>query len=104
MVEKKSIIWELGEEVLLLPEFVNSALTANERIKYYLTLLQTAREKAEHPQLKFPSIITERENAGEENSKFDTIVSETFKKKQDTYFVPFAEEILSRVWDCMDEI
>ena len=70
-LEKKSIIWELGEEELLLPEFVNFALTANDKIKYYLTLLQTAREKAEHPQMKFSSLTTERENVGEENSKFD---------------------------------
>jgi hypothetical protein len=103
-LEKKSIIWELGEEELLLPEFVNFALTANDKIKYYLTLLQTAREKAEHPQMKFSSLTTERENVGEENSKFDRVVSEAFKKEQDTYFVLFAEEILSRVWGCMDEM
>ena len=83
---------------------MNFALTANDRIKYYLTLLQTAKEKAEHPQLKFPSLRTKRENAGEENSKFDKIVSEAFKKEQDNYFVPFAEEILSKVWGCMDEM
>jgi hypothetical protein len=50
-LKKKSIVWELGEEELLLPELVNFALTANDIIKYYLTLLQTAKEKAEHPQL-----------------------------------------------------
>jgi hypothetical protein len=72
MVEKKSIVRELGEEGLLLPELVNSALTANDRIKYYFTLLQTAREKAEHPELEFPSLRTERESAGEENAKFDS--------------------------------
>ena len=103
-LKKKSIVWELGEEELLLPELVNFALTANDRIKYYLTLLQTAREKAEHPQLKFPSLTTERENVGEENSKFDRVVPEAFKKEQNTYFVPFAEEILSRIWGCMDEM
>jgi|ERR1035437_1363473 hypothetical protein len=98
-LKKKSIVWEL-----LLLEFVNFALTANDRIKYYLTLLQTAREKAEHPQLKFPSLTTERENVKEENSKFDRVVPEAFKIEQNTYFVPFAEEILSRVWGCMDEM
>ena len=103
-LKKKSIVWELGEEELLLPELVNFALIANDRIKYYLTLLQTAKEKAEHPQLNFSSLRTERENAGEENSKFDKTVSEAFKKEQDTYFVPFAEEIFSKVWGCMDEM
>ena len=104
MVEKKSIVRELGEEELLLPELVNSALTANDRIKYYFTLLQTARDKAEHPQLEFPSLRTERENVGEENANFDRIVSEALKKGHDTYVIPLAEEILSRVWGCMDEM
>lgn len=104
MVEKKSIVRELGEEELLLPELVNSALTANDKIKYYFTLLQTARDKAEHPQLEFHSLRTERESAGEENANFDRTVSETLKKGHDTYIIPFAEEILSRVWSCMDEM
>src|ERR1035437_4407175 len=86
-LKKKSIVWEL-----LLLEFVNFALTANDRMKYYLTLLQTAREKAEHPQLKFPSLTTERENVKEENSKFDRVVPEAFKIEQNTYFVPFRSE------------
>ncbi|HWQ44591.1 MAG TPA: hypothetical protein VN373_02865 [Methanosarcina barkeri] len=104
MVEKKSIVRELGEEELLLPELLNSALTANDIIKYYFTLLQTARDKAEHPQLEFPSLRTERENAGEENANFDRIVSEALKKGHDTYVIPLAEEILFRVWSCMDEM
>jgi len=104
MVEKKSIVRELGEEELLLPELVNSALTANDKIKYYFTLLQTARDKAEHPQLEFPSLRNERENAGEEYAKFDRTVSEALKKGHDIYFIPFTEEILFRVWSCMDEM
>ena len=66
MVEKRSIVKELGEEGLLLPGLVNSAFAANDRIKYYFTLLQTAREKAENPQLELPSLKTERENADED--------------------------------------
>ena len=104
MVEKRSIVRELGEEELLLPGLVNSALAANDRIKYYFTLLQTSREKAENPQLEFPSLKIERENAGEEDAKLDRVVSEALKKGSDTYSIPFAEEILSRIWGCMDEM
>jgi uncharacterized protein Yka (UPF0111/DUF47 family) len=104
MVEKRSIVRELGEEELLLPGLVNSALAANDRIKYYFTLLQTAREKAENPQMELPSLQTERENAEEEDAKFDRVVSEALKKGPDTYAIPFAEEILSRIWDCLDEM
>ena len=104
MVEKRSIVRELGEEELLLPGLVNSALAANDIIKYYFTLLQTAREKAENPQLEFPSLKTERENAEEEDAKLDRVVSEALKKGPDIYSIPFAEEILSRIWGCMDEM
>jgi hypothetical protein len=104
MIEKKSIVRELGEEGLLLPGLVNSSLTANDRIKYYFTLLQTAREKAENPHLEFSSLKTERENAEEEDAKLDRVVSEALKKGPDTYSIPFAEEILSRIWECMDEM
>jgi hypothetical protein len=69
---------------------VNSALAANDRIKYY-TLLQTAREKAENPQLEFPSLKTERENSEEEDAKLDRVISEALKKGPDTYSIPFAE-------------
>ena len=104
MVEKRSIVKELGEEELLLPGLVNSALAANDRIKYYFTLLQTAREKAENPQMEFPSLKTERENAEEEDAKLDRVVSETLKEGPDTYAIPFTEEILSRIWSCIDEM
>ncbi len=104
MVEKRSIVRELGEEELLLPGLVNSALAANDRIKYYFTLLQTSREKAENPQLEFPSLKIERENAGEEDAKLDRVVSEALKKGSDTYSILFAEEILSKIWGCMNEM
>jgi hypothetical protein len=104
MVEKRSIVKELGEEELLLPGLVNSALTANDRIKYYFTLLQTAREKADNPQMEFPSLKTERENAEEEDAKLDRVVSEALKEGPDTYAIPFTEEILSRIWSCIDEM
>ncbi len=104
MVEKNSIVSELGEEGLLLPELVNFALTANNKIKYYFTLLQTSREKAEYPQADFPSLRTEREDADEENAKFDRVVLDALKKGHETYFIPFAGEILSKIWGCMDEM
>ncbi len=43
MTEKLKIVGALGEESLLLPALVNDALTANNRAKYYFSLLQTAR-------------------------------------------------------------
>ncbi len=72
---KKSILKELGEEELLVPELVNAALAANERIKYYFTLLQTAQSRALHPDREFSSL----------------------KKERGTYRIPYAGEILSAI-------
>jgi len=102
MIEKRAIVRELGEEELLLPGLINSELVTNDRIKYYFTIRQIAREKAEHPQVEFPSLKTEREDEGEEDEKLDRIVTEALKPEQDTYF--FAGEILSRIWTYMDEM
>ena len=44
MTEKRTIIEELGEDGLLLPVLINRALTANDRSKYFFSLLQTARD------------------------------------------------------------
>ena len=40
MPTKVAIIEQIGEKGLLLPELVNRGLAANDRLKYYLTLLQ----------------------------------------------------------------
>jgi hypothetical protein len=39
---KLEVIEQLGETGLLLPELINRGLAANDRLKYYLTLLQAA--------------------------------------------------------------
>jgi uncharacterized protein Yka (UPF0111/DUF47 family) len=49
MPAKTQIIGELGQDALLLPDRVQSALTANDRIKLVFTLLQEAERHADHP-------------------------------------------------------
>jgi hypothetical protein len=50
MATKTSIIGELGESALLLPERLQDALAANDRIKFCFTLLQAAESHANHPE------------------------------------------------------
>jgi uncharacterized protein Yka (UPF0111/DUF47 family) len=104
MTEKKSILKELGEEELLLPELVNTALAANERIKYYFTLLQTAQSRALHPDREFPSLKKERETAGVENALLDSVVQGAEDLGSGTYRIPYAEEIFSAIKACMREM
>ena len=50
-MKKTEIVGELGEGSLLVPEYVNQALAANNRVKYYFTLLQAARQHADNPEM-----------------------------------------------------
>jgi hypothetical protein len=104
MTEKKGILKELGEEELLMPELVNAALAANERIKYYFTLLQTAQSRALHPDREFPSLKKEREIAGVENALLDSVVQGTEGLGSGRYRIPYTEEILSVIKECMEEM
>lgn len=104
MAGKQVILKELGEEGLLLPELVNNALIANDRIKYYFTLLQTAVDRAGHPGQEYPSLRTERETAGIEVQEFDTVVSESHTTDNGNYLIPMLSEIISAIAVCMDEM
>ena len=104
VLEKKEMIMELGQEGLLLPGLVNDALVANDRIKYYFTLLQTARSRAEHPHREFPSLKTERETAGVDNALLDGSVAGTKKLDSGKFKIPCASEILTAVKACMADM
>lgn len=64
MSEKARIVAALGELRLLLPYLLNEALAANERAKYRLTLLQTAKARADSPDKAFSDLRTERPACG----------------------------------------
>jgi pyruvate,orthophosphate dikinase len=49
MTGKQAIVAELGEKELLAPERIARSLIANDRVKYYFTLLQAARDNADAP-------------------------------------------------------
>jgi uncharacterized protein Yka (UPF0111/DUF47 family) len=104
MTEKRIIIQELGEDGLLLPVLVNRALLANDRIKYFFTLLQTAQERADHPERALPTMRTERETAGIESEQYDTVILGAQRVEGDLYSVPFLTDILSGIRDCMEEM
>jgi hypothetical protein len=47
MAYKSQIVTDLGVYELLIPRLINDALLANDRVKYFLSLLQVAKEHAE---------------------------------------------------------
>ena len=104
MAEKTGIIRELGENGLLLPDMVNNGLNANDRIKYYFTLLQTAQSNADRPGTGSPNLSRERENAGIISDLFDRVVPGSKKTGPSLYQIPGLPDIFHDVRDSFHEM
>src|SRR5208282_6850665 len=70
---KDAMVEALGEQRLLLPELISGALAANERVKYLLTLLQTARSAADGV-AGLGDLGEERLASGVQDSALDRVV------------------------------
>lgn len=101
MVEKDLIIRELGEVDLLLPHQIKLALLANDRIKYFFTLLQEAINHSNHPGLTPRSLVSEREFAGVTDPLFDEIIQESSSPEPGTYLIPHMPEIIRELSDAL---
>lgn len=73
-MSKARIVGALGEQELLLPALVNEGLAANDRAKYLMTLLQAAREHADHPDAPVNRLEHERLACGAADANLDTVV------------------------------
>ncbi|HOT04304.1 MAG TPA: hypothetical protein PK069_09005 [Methanolinea sp.] len=104
MPAKKEIIGELGEEGLILPTLVNNALAANDRIKYFFTLLQAAQARAESPHADFPSLRVEREAAGIGTTLYDRVVGDAEMAMEGVIRIPNASQLLSEVRENLQEM
>ena len=89
---KERIIEELGEGELLLPELVHRALAANDRVKYLLTLLQTARAAADGAQES--DLREERLASGVEDPALDRVVADSARAGEGAYRIPYAAKIV----------
>ena len=73
MPEKTQIIDELGERGLLRPSQVNQGLAANDRVKYYFTLLQAAVANATEADPQAATLGRERLACGVDLSHLDDV-------------------------------
>ncbi len=89
---KERIIQELGEGELLLPELVRRALAANDRVKYLLTLLQTARSAADGAEVV--DLHEERLASGVEDPSLDRVVADAERAGDGVYRMPHAEKLV----------
>jgi uncharacterized protein Yka (UPF0111/DUF47 family) len=104
MVSKTRIIDILGQRSLLLPEQLNWALAANDRVKYFFTLLQTARRHADDPAGALSDLRSERQAAGVSDEGLDGVVAGSRKHPDGGYVVPGASQLHDLIEQGIDEM
>ena len=97
-MQKLDIVEQLGETALILPELVARALAANDRVKYYMALLQAGRDHADAKAgSAVPDLRPDREAAGEDDAGLDAIVAGSHRDPTGDLFVPRAAEVHDRL-------
>ena len=97
MTSKQEIVAELGEVDLLLPGRIARSLAANDQVKYYFALLQTARSNADHPRVPAPDLKGERLASQVGDDFLDDVVVGARKDRDGGYRIPHASKILRRI-------
>ncbi len=103
-VHKREVIEELGESTLLVPALVAGGLEANDRAKYFLTLFQAAREHADSPSTRAPSLRDERLAAGVADADLDSVVEHSRRTDEDSYEIPNAGRIHAGLIEAIEEM
>jgi len=99
MPAKVAIIEQIGEHGLLLPELIARGLAANDRVKYYLTLLQAAQARAQAPQQSASNLRVQRETSGVTDASLDDVVEASASRGNNTTYIPGARMILDHVFE-----
>ena len=99
MPAKPSIIEQLGERAQLVPELVAQGLAANDRLTYYLSLLQAAQAHANAPLAPASDLRMEREASGITDPALDHIVESSLGRGNGTTYIPGARVIFDRLFE-----
>ncbi|MGO9319514.1 MAG: PEP/pyruvate-binding domain-containing protein [Solirubrobacteraceae bacterium] len=97
-MSKDRIIATLGESELLLPDLMSRALSANDRVKYLLTLLQSARAAADgDPDAS--DLRQERLASGVPDAALDRVVQASTRREDGLYAIPGAAGLVDATFD-----
>jgi hypothetical protein len=99
MPAKAAIIEQIGERGLLLPEFIARGLAANDRVQYYLSLLQVAQARAHAPQQPASNLRMQREASGIPDVSLDYVVEASADRGNNITYIPGGSAILDRLFD-----
>jgi hypothetical protein len=96
---KVAIIEKIGESGVLLPELITRGLAAHDRLKFYLTLLQTAYTHALAPSKPVPNMRTQREASGVDDALLDRVIEGSVDRGSGTVYIPAGCTIVSMVFE-----
>jgi hypothetical protein len=98
LAAKSGIVERGAENALLLPELIIRGLAANDRLKYYLTLLQAADAHARSPHQPAPTLRLQREASGVEDAYLDHTVEGSAQRGGHTY-IPGAGTVVVSLFE-----
>jgi len=82
-MQKTQAVSSLGEHRLMLPAWVKAALAANDRLKGYLTVFQTAAAHAAHPATEVPDLARDLAAAGLDGAWLHDVAAAARKVDED---------------------
>ncbi|MGE3512596.1 MAG: hypothetical protein AB7N65_27340, partial [Vicinamibacterales bacterium] len=94
----------IGDVEMLLPRRIQAGLAANDRLKYFLTLLQTAVAHARTPDVPASSLLAAREAAGVDDAEFDQVVERSRPIGDTRVLVPHAAQIRAALFGDLREM
>ncbi|HRZ02311.1 MAG TPA: DUF47 family protein [Burkholderiaceae bacterium] len=97
MLEKSRMMAALGEVALLKPAQIAAALVANDRAKYYMSLLQAARQHARTPDAPAPNLRPERQACGIDDASLDAVLAGCEAGGTGDLRLPRAPELVDRL-------
>jgi uncharacterized protein Yka (UPF0111/DUF47 family) len=93
---KTRVLEAIGETELQSAAQLNAALAANDRLKYYFSLLQMALNHADHPEQPAATLQRERISCGVDDPRLDAVVLAT--RKDGLYYrVPGCAKVISSI-------
>jgi uncharacterized protein Yka (UPF0111/DUF47 family) len=97
MTLKQQVVSELGDDELLAPDLIVKSLVANDQVKYYFALLQTARDNADRPRVPPTDLKAERIASQITDDSLDNVVAGTRTDRLGAYRVPQGPDLLRRI-------
>lgn len=87
-MQKTQAVVSLGQHRLMLPAWVKAALSANDRLKVYLTVVQSASSHATRPNRAVPDLSTEIAAAGLSTAAWLHDLAAVARRVDEDLFVP----------------